>query len=76
MKLSAQLTVVIAAIFAVICFGVAITGFSALGSISDPVQLADAKGFASFWAFLGAIAVVFGALAVWMVRTHKDGEDA
>ena len=75
LKISAQLTVIMAAIFAIICFSVAITGFNALSSIADPVQAADAKGFASFWAFLGAIAVVFGALSVWMVRTHKDGED-
>ena len=75
LKISAQLTVIMAAIFAIICFSIAITGFNALSSIADPVQAADAKGFASFWAFLGAIAVVFGALSVWMVRTHKDGED-
>lgn len=72
MKISAQLTVIIAAIFAVICFSVAITGFNALGSITDPARLADAKGFAWFWAFLGIIAVVLGVLGVWMVRTHKE----
>ena len=75
MKISAQITVVIAAIFAVLCFSVALTGFNALGGITDPVQAADAKGFASFWAFLGTIAVVFGALGVWMVRTHRDHEE-
>lgn len=74
LKISAQLTAIIAAIFAIVCFGVAITGFNALGSMTDPVQVADAKGFAAFWAFLGAIAVVFGALSVWMIRTHKDDE--
>ena len=74
MKISAQLTVIIAAIFAVICFSVAITGFNALGDITDPVRAADAKGFAWFWAFLGTVAVVFGALGVWIVRTHKEGE--
>lgn len=75
MKISAQLSVIIAAIFAVICFGVAITGFSELGSIVDPTRAADAKGFASFWAFLGFISVVFGAVGVWLVRTHKDGDE-
>ena len=75
MKISAQFSVIIAAIFAAICFGVALTGFNSLGSITDPVQLADAKGFAWFWAFLGSIAVVFGAVGVWLVRTHKDSED-
>lgn len=75
MKISAQLTIVMATIFAVICFGVAITGFSALGGITDPVQAADAKGFAWFWAFLGIIAVVFGVLGLWIVRTHKEGDE-
>jgi hypothetical protein len=68
------MSIVIAAIFAVICFGVAITGFSAIGEMTDPVQVADAKGFAGFWAFLGTIAVVLGAVSVWIVRTGKDDE--
>jgi uncharacterized Tic20 family protein len=75
MKISAQLTVIIAVIFAVICFSVAITGFSAVSEITDPARAADARGFAGFWAFLGFIAVIFGALGVWMVRTHKDGDE-
>ena len=74
MRVSAQMSIVIAAIFAVICFGVAITGFSAIGEMTDPVQVADAKGFAGFWAFLGTIAVVLGAVSVWIVRTSKDDE--
>lgn len=75
MKITAQFSVVIAAIFAAICFGVAITGFSAIGSITDPVLAADATGFAWFWVFLGGVGIVFGALGVWIVRTHKEGED-
>jgi hypothetical protein len=73
MKLSLQATVFVSAIFAAVCFGVAITGFTSLGGIDDPTQLADAKGFAAFWAFLGAVAVAFGVLAWWMARsTTKD----
>ena len=75
MKISAKLSIVIATIFATICFGVAITGFTSIGDIADPVQRADGLGFAWFWTFLGAIAVAFGALGVWIVKTHKDGED-
>jgi len=74
-KISAKLSIVIATIFATICFGVAITGFTSIGDIADPVQRADGLGFAWFWTFLGAIAVAFGALGVWIVKTHKDGED-
>ena len=74
MKISAQLSVIISAIFAVVCFGVAIVGFMSLDGIDDPVRRADSIGFASFWAFLGAIATTFGGIGVWMVRTHKgDG---
>lgn len=73
MKISAKMTVVMCAIFAAVCFGVAITGFTSLGGdIADATQKADAKGFAWFWAFLGSVATVFGLLALWMVRTHKD----
>ena len=72
MKISAQMTIVMAAIFAVVCFGVAITGFTSLGEISDATQKADAKGFAWFWTFLGTVASVLGLGAWWMVRTHKD----
>ena len=66
------MTVVMSAIFAAVCFGVAITGFTSLGDIVDATQKADAKGFAWFWTFLGTVASVFGLLALWMVRTHRD----
>ena len=72
MKISAQMTIVVAAVFAAICFGVAITGFTSLGEIADATQMADAKGFAWFWTFLGTVASVLGLGAWWMVRTNKD----
>ena len=72
MRISAKLAVIMCALFAVICFGVALTGFSSIGDVADPVQRADGWGFAWFWTFLGFIAVVFGALSAWIVRTHKD----
>lgn len=74
MKISAQISIVIAAIFAVICFSVAITGFSAIGNMTDATKIADAKGFAWFWAFLGIISVIFGVLGIWIVRTHKESD--
>jgi len=75
LKISMQMNVVIAAVFAAICFGVAITGFTSLGDIADPVQRADGRGFAWFWTFLGIVSVGFGALGAWIVKTHKEGED-
>ena len=75
MKLSLRATVVLAAIFAVMCFGVAITGFTSLGSLSDPAELADAKGFAWFWTFLGSVATLFGFLAWRMSQRTHEGDD-
>ena len=66
---------VAAAIFAAICFSVAITGFASLGGLTDQTQIADAMGFAWFWTFLGSVAVGFGLLAWWAVRSHKEEED-
>ena len=74
MKISLQATVVIAAVFAVLCLGVAITGFTSLGGITDPDQIADAKGFAWFWTFLAGVAVGLGLLALWLTRTQKGDE--
>lgn len=65
---------VVSAIFAAVCLGVAITGFASLGDIEDATQLADAKGFASFWAFLGGVAIFFGAMAWWMAGNTKKDE--
>ena len=76
MKITAKASVVLSAIFAAICFSVAIVGFSSLGDIADPVQKADATGFAWFWAFLGSVGVVFGALGIWIAKTYKEPEDA
>lgn len=75
MKISAQMTLVIAAVFAIICYGVAITGFGSVGEMTDPAQAADAKGFAWFWAFLGTVAVALGAVSLWILRTQNSGED-
>ena len=75
MKISAQMTMLIAVVFALVCFGVAITGWSSLGDMTDAAQIADAKGFAWFWAFLGAIGVVFGAVSLWIARTEKNTDD-
>jgi hypothetical protein len=70
------MTIVVAAVFAIICYGVAITGFSSIGEMTDPVQAADAKGFAWFWVFLGTVAVALGAVSMWIVQTQNDGDDA
>ncbi|HUQ27166.1 MAG TPA: hypothetical protein VM051_01150 [Usitatibacter sp.] len=72
MKLSAQMTLGLAVVFAIACFGGAISGFAALDEITDPTVLADSRGYAWFWTFLGAVAVVFALVSWWMIRTHKE----
>jgi hypothetical protein len=73
MKFSIQTTTIAAAIFAAVCLAFAIRGFSSLGDLTDPAQIADAKGFAWFWTFLASVAIVLGVLAWWLTR--KEGED-
>jgi hypothetical protein len=75
MRISAKIAALFSLVFAAVCLGFAITGFTSLGDIADPVQAADAKGFAWFWTFLAGVAVGFGGLSWWMVRTQKDDED-
>lgn len=72
MKITIQVTAVASLIFALVCFGVAIHGFNALREITDPAIAADTRGFAWFWAFLGAIGVVFAGVAWWLIRSAKE----
>jgi hypothetical protein len=72
LKISAQVAGVIAVLFALVCYGVAITGFTSLGEVTDAQGLADAKGFAWFWAFLGTIGVVFAAVSWWMAKGQEE----
>jgi heme/copper-type cytochrome/quinol oxidase subunit 4 len=71
MKLSAQMTMVVGAIFAVICFSVAVNGFMSMGDITDAKTAADARGFAWFWAFLGAIAATLAVVSWWMAKNEN-----
>lgn len=75
MKFSAHLNTWIAAVFAIICYGVAFTGFSSIGDMTDAAQVADASGFAWFWAFLGSVAVALAAASMWILRTQKNDDD-
>ena len=72
MKFSAQITMVMAAIFTVVCYAVAIKGFAALSGITDPTVLADSRGYAWFWTFLGTIAAVMGVVSWWIAKTEKN----
>ena len=71
-KLSLRATMITAAVFAAICLAFAISGFSSLGNITDPTEMADAKGFAWFWTFLASVAIVLGLAAWWIARRTDD----
>jgi hypothetical protein len=75
MKLSLRATMIACAIFAGICLSVAITGFTSLGTLTDPTALEDAKGFAWFWSFLGSVALALGLLAWRMTPRSDENED-
>jgi hypothetical protein len=66
------MSLVIAVIFAAISFSVAITGFTSLGEITDAQQLADAKGYAWFWVFLGSVSVAMGGASLWILKTGQQ----
>ena len=73
MKFTINATIIAAAIFAAICLAFAVTGFTSLGNLADPTEIADAKGFAWFWTFLATVAIVLGLVA-WRIsrRTRED----
>jgi len=75
MKITANLAALLGGVFALVCFGVAVTGFSALSDITDAQQLADARGFAWFWTFLGIVGAVCGAASWWIVRSEFEREN-
>jgi hypothetical protein len=66
---------IMAAVFAIVCLGFAVTGFLSLGDIADPTQSSDARGFALFWTFLAGVAIGLGALAWWIARTESKRDD-
>jgi hypothetical protein len=76
MHISPKLAALAAAPFALICLGFALNGFLSLSEITDPAQLADAKGYAWFWMFLAMIAVISGAVAWWLMSTQKNDAEA
>ena len=60
--------------FALLAYGVAVQGFWAMQELTDPAERDLYFGYAGFWAFLGAIATVFGVLS-WMMKEGKLGNN-
>jgi len=74
MNISPRFAAFAAAPFALICLGFAVNGFLSLGEITDPEQIADARGYIGFWMFLAVIAIVSGALSWWLMSTQQQNE--
>lgn len=76
MFISPKWAAIMAAPFALICLGFAVHGFVQTGEITDPQQLADARGYVMFWLFLFAIAVASGVLSWWLMAEQQKRENA
>jgi hypothetical protein len=63
MRLGMQMTMWVALAFAAMCMAVGVHGLWSLGEITDEAVRADAHGFAWFWLFLGAIALLTALLS-------------
>jgi sensor domain CHASE-containing protein len=72
MKVTARIAVWLCAIFALICCAFAFSGFSALGGLATEAERELSRGYAWFWMFLAAIALVFGVLS-WMAKQGRFG---
>ncbi len=75
MHISPKFAAIAAAPFALFCLGFAVHGFLSTGEITDPQQIADARGYALFWLFLGALAIVSGVLSWWLMREQQKAQD-
>ncbi len=75
MHISPKFAAIAAAPFALFCLGFAVHGFLSTGEITDPQQIADARGYALFWLFLAALAIVSGALSWWLMREQQKAQD-
>ena len=72
MKISAQLAVWLCAVFALVCAGIALSGFSGATSMTDAAEHELSLGYAWFWSFLALVAAVFGVLS-WLIQKGKFG---
>ena len=59
-------------VFGLFCLGFAVTGFTSLSSVTDSVERDASLGYAWFWTFLAAVALVFGVLS-WMIKAGRFG---
>ena len=68
MKISAQFALWSSIVFAIVCLYVGFNGLSSVDAVTDEAARADARGFAYFWLFLGAVALACALVSWWIVR--------
>jgi hypothetical protein len=73
MKISAQFSMWGSVVFALFCLGYALSGLSSLDGMPDDAARADARGFALFWLFLGAVAVATAVASWWIAKRESEG---
>lgn len=75
MKLSAQLVFWLSLVFAGVCIAYAGFGFSSIDAAADPQVVADSRGYAWFWLFLGGIGVFMAVVSWLMAKGRLGGTD-
>ena len=71
MKISAQFAFWAGLVFAVLCIGFAVNGFSQIDAMADEAARSDARGFAYFFLFLGAVAAASAVVSWWIIRREN-----
>jgi hypothetical protein len=68
MKLTAQMSAILALVFGLVCLGVGVHGLWQAGEMTEAAAHADAVGFSWFWLFLAAVALATSALSLLMAK--------
>ena len=68
MKLTAQMSFWGALVLFLACGAVGVQGLWSMRAITDEATRADAQGFAWFWLFLAAIALLICVLSAFMAK--------
>ncbi len=71
MKISAQFGFWSSLVFAAFAFAFALNGFFQLDAMTDEAARSDARGFAFFWMFLGAVSLACALAAWWIIRREN-----
>jgi hypothetical protein len=72
MKISAQFTLWSSLVFAIVCLSIGFDGLWSADAVADQAVRPDARGFAYFWLFLGAIALACALASWWIVRRESE----